>query len=88
MYNEFINIKTDDDHYSKMEDFLQDYNYMRYAKPSPALRQYCKDYVASAISYVTIEIGTPIFTVYQRDISADFVTKIGALGRHITNNLK
>ena len=58
------------------------YEYIRYVKPSPVLRKYCTDYIDNAIAFVTIEIGTPFFTVYEREISADFVTKIGALGIH------
>ena len=87
MYYEFMSSETPEAHQTKLVDFIDNYEYVRYARPSPALSNYCQEYVDKAIVFVSIEIGSPIFAVFEQDIAADFITKVGALGGFSDNFL-
>ena len=84
LYYEFMNfVSTVDEHRKKMDELIYFNEFIRYAKPSNVFKNYCKDYIENAIVFLSIDIGAPFFTVYERDISANFFTKIAALGNSL-----
>ena len=85
IYNEFRNLYPDGNFIDKIDVYLEKNDYRRYVRPSPMFDSYCTDYIENAIAYVTLEIGSPVFTVYEWRTSADLITKVGALGKHQPN---